>query len=84
MESKWLELSLNGYKNRDIETFINLEETLMLQNHFIRGWEIIPNTNEADVINRFYNVFKYGISEDTKEKCLEIFESKKHKLINSL
>jgi len=84
MESKWLELSLNGYKNRDIETFINLEETLMLQNHFIRGWEIIPNTNEADVTNRFYNVFGDGISGVTKEKCLEIFESKKHKLINSL
>jgi len=77
MKNKWLKLCLNSC-DLDIETFINVEENLLLQNHVIRGWEILPNTDDPTVVNNFYNKFKKGIHGKTKESCLFQF----NKIIN--
>lgn len=72
MKNKWFKLILNSC-DLDIETFINIEENLMLQNHPIRGWEIIPNTDDSTVVNNFYNKFENGIQGKTKKSCIAKF-----------
>ena len=35
MKNKWIKLKLNTNKEIDTQTWLNLEEKLILQNHFI-------------------------------------------------
>ena len=77
MENKWIKLKLNTNKEIDTQTWLNLEEKLLLQNHFIRGWEILPNSNDVEIINSFYGKYKNGLRGNSKQACIEIYNNYK-------
>jgi hypothetical protein len=40
-------------------------------------WQIIPNTNEAYILNSFYNQYPEGV-EGTKKECLNLIKKYKN------
>ena len=80
MENNFKEL-YSTITKQYLNTFVDVKNNLLLYQPLYllakNKWQIIPNTNEAYILNSFYNQYPEGV-EGTKKECLNLIKKYKN------